>query len=935
MPWMLALSACLCSPAGAEPTAKPPAKAPAKPAPPAPKDKPAGYLVEPAPAWVVPATEVPGTRLERAPMHYRVIDQQIRVDDKTSADYNHVVRVIDETAGLAVASQIEIEFNPAYQTLALHHLDVVRDGKRLNRLDRRRIQLLQRETQLERRMVDGRLTMSVIVDDVRVGDQIDFAYTVRGSNPVFDGKFADVAWLSSHRGPVALYQLRLLAPAERRILQRIGPNDVTTETRLLGTHRETLIRRSSVPQMRADPGAPHSVFLAQQVRWSEYADWAEVARWGEGLFQQNTPQRLVDQKAAEIRAASPDRAQQLLAALTFVQQNIRYFGTEVGVNSHRPVAPDRVIEQRYGDCKDKVGLLVALLRRLDIPATPVLVSMGLKREVATFTASPLAFDHVIAKVDLDGTTYWLDATRGHQTGTLANRQAQGFGLGLPLDRQTTALAALPTPYDSLRMVVEDRLRVTQFATDPTLTSRITYRGDLAELYREALAHRSLTDIAADLAEPYVKLYPKITATAPVQVEQASDDDALTFVQTFSVPEFWRYPDQRVLAADLGHWGAAQALSLPKSETRRDPLGFNFPGRYRHAISIDFPEDVFRQGSSQRFDESQAQITLKTQLEATRRRVDFDTEVRIGTDQLAPADWQPYTAKLTRYLPKLSSVTAVSAIPLDRLPALERDLKAQEEALRSGRLKATTKVQMEAVFKTVALSAQLAGGRLSPALEAQALLERGTQYDHQGRPELGRADFDRALALAPGKSEVQQAAAVNAMQLQEFDRAISLADQVLAQHPSDNEALDVRARARYFKAEWPAAQADWNALLQDRAALRRGYPVVWLALVTRQQGGDATTLNNSYPTDHLPTDWPRPLVEFALGKTNAEALIRAAKAEKNATESLCEAYFYIGEQYRTEGDMHRAVEYWRRSADLGVREFIEDAAARFRLATAAK
>ena len=35
--------------------------------------------------------------------------------------------------------QIEIHFDPSYQTLALHHVDVIRDGRRATRLDRRRV----------------------------------------------------------------------------------------------------------------------------------------------------------------------------------------------------------------------------------------------------------------------------------------------------------------------------------------------------------------------------------------------------------------------------------------------------------------------------------------------------------------------------------------------------------------------------------------------------------------------------------------------------------------------------------------------------------------------------------------------------------------------------------------------------------------------------
>lgn len=45
--------------------------------------KAAGYLVEPPPAWIEPAVEAPGHPVDRASMHYRIIDDQIRVDGRT------------------------------------------------------------------------------------------------------------------------------------------------------------------------------------------------------------------------------------------------------------------------------------------------------------------------------------------------------------------------------------------------------------------------------------------------------------------------------------------------------------------------------------------------------------------------------------------------------------------------------------------------------------------------------------------------------------------------------------------------------------------------------------------------------------------------------------------------------------------------------------
>jgi len=896
-----------------------------------------GYDVKPAPTWVVPAREAAGGRLEESAMHYRIIDEQVRVEGASAATYSHVVRVVDTTAGLATASQVELEFDPSYQTLTLHHFAVVRDGRRIDKLDRGRIRLLQRETQLDRQIYDGRVTASIVLDDVRVNDQIDFAYTIRGANPVFGGKFHQYAWMASQRGPVAAYQVRLLAPAERTIRAQVGGADIAAQPPSMLTSggarwRESVFRRESVAQLRADPGAPASVGNAHVVRFSEMADWGEVARWGETLFAQKTDGALIDAKVRELRALSSDRAAQTLAALDFVQKDIRYFGAEFGVGSHRPAGPQKVMEQRSGDCKDKVMLLVALLNRLDIEARPLLVSTAMRSHVADLQPSPLAFDHVIARVTLDGKTYDLDATRGQQTGTLESRRSVGFGRGLLLAPDTTALSALAPADDVERIRVVDTVRIHSLAGEAVLESRATYRNDWAELTRASIAARGLAETATGLTGAYARLYPRLRSLGPVEVEAVDGDDAITLVQRYALPGFWRFPEQKQLVADFALWSILEALAAPKSETRRDPLNIAFPGVYRHRFAIEFDDELFTKPSQERYADGDRNFAVSLVAEVGPRSASSEAELRLRSEEIAAADWSSYSAKLGKLTPRLGASTiSVSTLSTAQAEALSKRIAGIETDLRAGKLKAVTRVQVEAHYRVALYSAQLDGGRLAPELKAQTLSARGVQYDNLGRADQAEADFDAALALAGESNEIRNDAAVNAVQLRRYERAIELANQVLAQRPDDGAALNTRALARYLARDVSAAQADWNTLLKDRAQVRRGYPIVWLSMAARQGGQGITALGAAYPTDQLSNDWPRPIVDMALGRNTPDDLIKVARQTKTPRESLTEAYFYIAEKYYSEGDAQRASEYWRMSTEQGVVEFVENSTARARLA----
>lgn len=925
---------------------KPAASAPGKPGPgPADAAGPAapglvkaGFNVSigPAPAWVNAVPLPGGAPTEAAPMHYRLIDEQVRIEPNTSAEHVRLVRVVNQAAGLGTAAQFELEYDPAHESLVLHRLEVVRDGQRLQRLDRKRIELLQREKQLEQRIYDGRVTASILVEDVRVGDEIDMAYTRVGQNPVFGARFVRNGWMSSHKGPVRLYTTRLLAPAGRNIRQALGPADATVSTQVVNGWRDTLFRRENAPQLRFEPGVPFSAFRNEHLQLSEFADWAEVAAWGEQLFREAASgprSAATEAKAAEIRAAHATPAARALEALRFVQQDVRYFGVEMGPSSHRPHPADQVLQQRFGDCKDKVTLLTALLRALDLPVRPVLVNTRLRERMEGWIPSPLAFDHVIARVDVDGQPLFLDPTRGHQSGPLARRQSIGLGQGLELAPGAAELVALPKPYDQERMRVEDRLVVKHFAEPVQLESRIVYRGDMAEGLREAIAVQGLATVADALSGAYVKAYPQLKRLAPPEAQPVPDDDALALVQRFELPGFWRYVDERALSADVVQWAPAEMLLPPKMEARRQPLAFNYPGIVRHRLTVQFPEQVYRQSGQRRSDDGDQHFRLLVKVDASLDSVSFDVEARLNTDQIEAAQWQAFNAQLAKALPKLGSVVAFAVIPQNRLDSLQAELKQLEEDIRRGRLKATTATQLRSHIKVASLAAQLDSGRLAGPLKAQALVARGIAFDHLGRLDAARSDFEAAMLQDPTSLEAQNAAATNAQGRGDHDRAVALASQVLAKQPKESQALITRALAHYMAGRLPEARADLTLALEDRSNVQRGYPLALLALTTRRSGGNLDELKARFPRDHWPTEWPRQLVVQAVEGGDPGSLISAAKAHKQSLEALTETHFYLGEMAAASGDMGLARKHWQNAVDLGVVEYVEHNAARQRLRAA--
>src|SRR6185437_10954224 len=149
------------------------------------------WSIAPEPSWVAPAPTAP---TEQAPpdesvLEYLLDDTQERVTAKTVERYRHIRFRPRSPAQVEDGSQVELDFNPAFERLVIHHVRVERDGRALAALTAREVKLVQREKGFEERIYDGTLSALVFLHDVRVGDVVDYAYSVEGANPVLGGKY--------------------------------------------------------------------------------------------------------------------------------------------------------------------------------------------------------------------------------------------------------------------------------------------------------------------------------------------------------------------------------------------------------------------------------------------------------------------------------------------------------------------------------------------------------------------------------------------------------------------------------------------------------------------------------------------------------------------------------------------------------------------------
>lgn len=888
------------------------------------------YTLDPRhPDWVSPVP-AGGARVDAAAAQVENIDVQTRVTDNETWRYTRLVTRVNAPAGLPMVSQIQVEYEPSYQSLILHRLEIVRNGRSLDRLGTTDLKLLQREQQLEQSMYNGLITLSGVIQDVRVGDRILFEYSVRGVNPVFQGRYSSMEWLASPLGPTQRIDIRILMPGNRALQSQVGPRDTQVQQRRLGGQLEYRFSRDAVPALVFPQQVDPSEFVGLMVQVSEFRNWNDVAQWGEKLFPVDHGVAALDGIAQSIRTSSVDDFDRTTKALDFVQQEIRYFGTQLGPNSHRPFSPAKVLQQRFGDCKDKTLLLLSLLKRLGIAGEPVLVSTVQRDFVSDLLPSPLVFDHVIARVELQGRVFWLDATRSLQTGALSRRSAFGFGSGLLLRGDQQALTSIPLGTDEVQVSVVDRFIQTRWTEAPILESEVRFRAAMAERMRLTEAMAGSEQLQNMINQSYLQHYPTLLSLGPPETENAADDDAFIVRQRFSVPEFWSYPQVPVLVTELVHWSLIDALRFPADPQRKFAYFQGAPGIYRHTIEIRLPEAVLNEDKAAPTNRVHREFELRTDNRTTGNRTQMNARLKLKAHRVPVQAWARYSSTVQSTAEHFGLKLVV---PAAAPGALEDQAlaKAQDRGLRGRRVRARTDTQEGALLDVTTRTILIEGGRLTAGLKASALRERAVALDKLGLLDLGWQDFEAALTLGPGDEATLQEALVNAMARLDMNAVRTLEARIKRENPDgwDADAQAALGKALYMTGDYDAALDQLGRAVRSLGAYGGEYPALFLALAAQARGQDARAVIQGLSADEL-GPWQAALLRTLLEKRTDQSLLSTAQSQGNRAEALCEAYFYLGERARAAGDMKTARQYFQKSTQQDVTEFTENHFARYRL-----
>ena len=387
---------------------------------------------EAAPAWVVVEPPPKAARavggLPRRAVSWLLVDDQAQISEAPTRRYHRVVARVETIQGLSELGHVEVDHLPGQEDLRLLHLGIWRAGSWIDLSGELRQTELHRESELWQDIWDDLHTRVWIVPRLQVGDLLDYAVEVVGDNPVF-GSERSLSWEMGWADPTGLRILRVAALGRPDLSLAVHGELPDMRGKAEGDRRIWTWRTEDLPAWPADPDSGETG--APWVEASSFQSWAGVVDWALPLYALNSEEAaVVDRLVGEMGLPTGDTEGDLLVALRFVQDRIRYVGLELGAGTHAPRPPSEVLRTGYGDCKDKAVLFVAMARRLGVEAWPELVDSGGAPGPAARVPSIGAFDHVIVALARPVGNLWVDPTRSFEGGPLREAWVGDLGAGL-------------------------------------------------------------------------------------------------------------------------------------------------------------------------------------------------------------------------------------------------------------------------------------------------------------------------------------------------------------------------------------------------------------------------------------------------------------------------------------------------------------------------
>jgi tetratricopeptide (TPR) repeat protein len=498
--------------------------------------------------------------------------------------------------GLSALGSMNAEWNPDIESLTINKLQIIRNGTVIDRLPIDKFMTLRRETNLEKAMLDGRLTAAVQVTDLQVGDIVDFAYTVNRKDPIVQGKSEGEQHLVHGFGP-SLLQFRDVWPSSKALAWRAtgGASGARAVTGVDGTSVALTFENLQTPE--PPDNAPPRYSDVGHVEFSEFTDWGQVSTLLSPLFQKAavlSPTSTIQAEIAKIKAASDDPEVRAGLALRLVQDQVRYMFVGLDNGGYNPAPADQTWSRRFGDCKGKTVLLMAILGELGIKSEAVMVNTTMGDSLDGRLPKLDVFDHVLVRAWINGHAFWLDGTAAADR-DVRTLSEPPYGWGLPVRvtggmLERMAGEPLVLPRGETIMWIDSSAGLDK---PPPVKVESVLHGDFAVLFSRKVGALSRAEAQKGFMEAWSKNYGWVDISSVDWVYDANAGEFRFSMTGAGKPGAWSIDNQtgaQVFEIDGSAFSKPKPLARPEGQDQQAPFAIEFPGFERSVTLVKLPDN---------------------------------------------------------------------------------------------------------------------------------------------------------------------------------------------------------------------------------------------------------------------------------------------------------------------------------------------------------
>ena len=850
------------------------------------------------PGWVKEVMIAPGNDAsDDAPIKLLLADWQFRLGLSGAEGYFHSMMRAQTPQGLDFLGTVAVPWNPATDSLIIHKLHILRDDRTIDVLaDGQSFTVLRRENSLEFATLNGVLTAVIQPPGLQVGDTIDLAFTIKRADPVLPGVSE---WIASGWPNLLISHIRLRGQWEDSAGVRWQASEAMHGMKEIHHGGVTEVAGSfdNVAPLSAATTAPPRYSIGRQVQFSNIKSWSQIADLMAPLYAQAArlaPQSPVNAEVERIRASTTDPGARAMAALALVQDKVHYVLLGMNEGALVPADADTTWTRRFGDCKGKTALLLALLHALDIDSVPVLVNTFHGDSVKSALPLVGAFNHVLVRAVIANKVYWLDGT-GSGDRDLDGLFAPPYYWGLPLVAKADLEQIVPSPPS--RPLGETRIDIDAskgIEKSVPMHGQIVLRGAGAALVRLGLGSVNASKRDAAIREVWSSVFTLGTIdTVAARFDEQAAEEVLTMDGSIMLP--WsegRYEvatfsqllngdfkrgdgeakDAPFRLAFPAYSRMIQTIKLPHAQAPFTIEGGDFD---RNLVGIEIRREAHLAGDV---------FTVEVNMRALAAEIPA-SEVASKRDQLdkiwTPTLYLQAPATLLRS-PEPSTTATVPPLlpgvsPLYDNPSAKMDQLFDKD--RVNRLIDEGNQALDRKDYSQAI-AKFDGALAINPQSAKALADRGIAYVWKRMDDRARDDFDAASKIDASEPVVARGRGLMAFFAFDMAEAVTWFTTAIEEAPQKPFAFYYRARAYRALGEIDKALADVNR-----------------AIVLRPEGFEYFVLRASLE---------RQRGQFDESFKEADAVVAASPNDPNAYVAAAEIDINSGRNAEAMEAMERAL-----------------------------